>query len=256
VLLAKPESPHEHVNDLHGDLVNLARVIQDESLAVQLYARLARTLCCEDLFAECRDWWLVHGEAPEKPDVERAYRYFVVSWMGRNGVSGTQRFNHSYSVCWKKRGGNRATRFAAAVESIPAWYERLRRVVILRRNAFDLLEKIEDHAGVALYLDPPYLLDTRAKTGGGGTYEHDFAEENHRRLAGVLCRFRVARVVGSYYAHPLLGELYPGWQQIDCPIPKYLSNGRTDRALDRAQEVLLINGPPVIIAPLQRLLFS
>ncbi len=39
VLFAKEPSGHEHVNDLHGDLINLARVLQREELAVKLYER-------------------------------------------------------------------------------------------------------------------------------------------------------------------------------------------------------------------------
>jgi DNA adenine methylase len=242
VLLAKPLSAHEHVNDLHGDLINLARVLQNEDLAVSLYARLSQTLCHEDLFAECRDWWLVRGQAAEAPDLERAYRYFVVSWMGRNGVSGTERQNHSYSVCWKKQGASRATRFHAAVRSIPAWHERLRRVVVLRRDGLTLLEKIEDRKGVAIYVDPPYLMSTRAQTGGGGFYEHDLADTDHLRLAEVLGRFRRARVLVSYYEHPILSTLYPDWSCLPCPLPKYLS--ATAGRLSAAGEVLLLNGPP------------
>ena len=248
VLLAKPPSAHEHANDLHGDLVNLARVVQDEHKALVLYGRLTRTLCCEDLFADCRAWWLERSFIPsEAPgDVERAYRYFVVSWMGRNGISGTERYNHSYSVCWKKAGGNRATRFVSAVESIPWWHERLRRVVILRRDGVGLLERIEDADGVALYVDPPYLVGSRAKSGGGNAYEHDMSDADHDRLAQVLGRFRRARVVLSAYDCPELHRLYPGWSCIRARTShKRLSVGtRNRRAKPKdAPEVLLVNGP-------------
>src|SRR5688572_31765712 len=91
VLLAKPLATMETVNDLHGDLINLARVVQDERTASELYARLARTLMSEALFkAEVAAWWANgRSPAPETPDLDRAYRFFVCSWMGMNGVAGT-----------------------------------------------------------------------------------------------------------------------------------------------------------------------
>lgn len=242
MLLAKQSSPHETVNDLHGDLVNLALVVQAEDLSVQLYSRLHRTLCHELLFRECRDWWIRRGDWDGVPDVERAWRYFVVSWMGMNGISGTMRFNHSYAVCWQKKGGNRATRFVSAVESLPSWHERLRRVVILHRCGLDVLANIEDLPGCAIYVDPPYLLDTRAKTGGGGVYQHDFAAADHERLAGLLHRFRRARVVLSYYDSPELDRLYPGWTKLThLKLARRQMVKRLARDV-QAPECLLING--------------
>jgi DNA adenine methylase len=44
VLLAKEPSAMETVCDLHGDLTNLAWVLQDEPSAIQLYDRLLRML--------------------------------------------------------------------------------------------------------------------------------------------------------------------------------------------------------------------
>ncbi len=52
VLLAKPPCEMETVNDLHGDLINLAKVIQDKELGFQLYDKLCRTTHAEDLFKE------------------------------------------------------------------------------------------------------------------------------------------------------------------------------------------------------------
>jgi DNA adenine methylase len=52
VLFAKEPSRAETVNDLHRDLINLAKVLQDETAAVQLYNRLQRTIFDERLLEE------------------------------------------------------------------------------------------------------------------------------------------------------------------------------------------------------------
>jgi site-specific DNA-adenine methylase len=100
-----------------------------------------------------------------------------------------------------------------------------------------LLEKIEDQAGVAIYCDPPYLVKK-------AEYVHDFRAEQHVRLAELLRRFRLARIVVSYYASPQLEQLYPGWTQLRYNMVKGLSvQGRRGAVAEKAQEVLLVNGP-------------
>jgi DNA adenine methylase len=84
VLLAKPESSHETVNDLHGDLINLARVIADDEMYMRLYDRASRVLCDE----ERRDESIALLRTATDP-LDRAFHYFVIQWMGRNGFSGT-----------------------------------------------------------------------------------------------------------------------------------------------------------------------
>lgn len=242
VLLAKPPSCHEVINDLHGELINLAQVLASDQ-CYELYNRLMRTLYCEKLLAQARS--SMDSDRPADNDLERAYQYFVASWVSRNGCSGTRRSNYQIASRWTVPGGSGPVRFRSAVESIPDWHDRLRNVVILQRDAFGLLAKQEDEAGHAIYADPPYLLDTRSKSGNSGLYQHEFGDEDHKRLSEALGRFRKTRVVVSYYANPRLRELYPGWTVIDCTITKKLSN-QNKRGTGRqgnAPEVLLVNGP-------------
>jgi len=251
VLLAKPTSPHEHVNDLHGDLVNLAMVLASDR-AADLYDRLQRTLYTEDLFRAAKIAFIHENpQPPESPQavethhVARAYVYFVVSWIGRNGVSGTQRCNYQMAVRWTPGGGGGGRRFITAVESIPTWHERLRNVVILRRDGVEVIDKIEDCPGVVIYADPPYLKHTRGD-GGGSVYAHDFDSIDHTRLAAALGRFQHARVVVSYYDDDALSELYPPprWTHRRVYRNKnlHVQNRRGGKGAI-APEVLLINGP-------------
>lgn len=238
VLLAKPVATMETVNDLHGDLVNLARTVQGEETAVELYARLNRTFMSEEVFKEQAAMWKAEGRRPagEAPDVDRAFRFFLCSWMGMNGVAGTQSYNQGFCARYTKNGGHAAKRFHSAVESIPWWHERLRTVTILNRDGFDLLERIEDAAGVVIYCDPPYLAK-------GAKYVHDFTSDDHKRLARLLDRFQKTRVVVSYYEHPELDSLYPEWKRIPCETAKALVNSgkRDGDGATVAPETLLLN---------------
>lgn len=241
VLLAKPPCSMETVNDLHGDLVNLARVVQDDRLSVELFSRLSRAACSEVLHREAAERSRGYGNSPagDTPDLNRAADYFLCAWLGRNGVAGTSSYNQGFCRRFTKNGGHAAKRFASAVESIPAWWERLRNVTILNGDAFSLLDRIEDASGVAIYCDPPYLEK-------GAKYVHDFDSETHDRLAESLRRFKKARVVVSYYEHPRLKDLYSGWRVERIEVTKSLvSQGMRDKeGATKAVEVLISNEQP------------
>ena len=244
VLLAKPECSSETVNDLHGDLINLARVVRDRHYGPALYRRLRRTLTHEGLFGEAEA--AIFGNTIEvqagddgRLDLERAYLFFLATWLGRNGVAGTTKGSCGKAFCvrYTKNGGHQGTRFQSAISSIPAWRRRLRETCILRRDGFELLARIDDQAGTAIYVDPPYLQKS-------ATYVHDFAVADHVRLAKLLRQFKHARVVVSYYEHPNLAKLYPGWEKLTCDVAKGLAQQgrRGNKGRVSAPEVLLVNG--------------
>ena len=103
VLFAKPVATMETVNDLNGDLINLARVVQDDSMSVRLFERCHRTLCAEDNFNDLAGVVKAFAKGPAggPPNLDRAYAYFVTSWLGRNGVAGTEftAFPGLYASC-------------------------------------------------------------------------------------------------------------------------------------------------------------
>ncbi|MCE5277164.1 MAG: DNA adenine methylase [Planctomycetaceae bacterium] len=259
IILAKAPSQKETVNDLHGDMINLARVVADRLAAEDLYDRLQRVVFSEGLIREAQ-WTLKDTPVPEGgcgPNaVERSYWYFLACWMGRNGTSGTARVDYQIAVRWTKNGGSPTVRFRNAADSLPAWHRRLQNVVILRRDAFEILPRFEDVPQTAIYADPPYTDESRGDKPGqtrcpDHRYQHEFRHastlldvSDHQRLHDVLATFREARVVVSYYDCPRVRALYEGWTFVDCMMNKNLhaQNGRGARA-KVAPEVLIINGP-------------
>lgn len=270
IILSKPEARQETVNDLHGDLINLARVLRVRAAAEDLYDRLSRTLFHESLLADAAEnmLWLRLDECQVDRDitpeaVHRAYWFFIASWMARNGVAGTDRTDYQAAVRWTAGGGSPTIRFNNAVDSIPAWHHRLKNVVMMRRDAFTIIPKFEDANHVAIYCDPPYPAETRSNLdddgvsksgGGGGRYLHEFAHggsalfgggaDDHSRLADQLRAFKRARVVVSCYDCPRYRELYDGWTFVECHRQKNLrrQNAAKHEAAE-APEVLIINGP-------------
>lgn len=208
VLFSKPPCEMETVNDLHGDLINLARVIQDKEKGFELYDKLSRTLYAEKFFRESKERWTsANGDPDIWLSLERAYDYFVASWMGINGVSGTERSNYQFALRWQRGGGQGARRWRSVIESMPAWHKRLQNVLIVRRDAFELIANIKDSPDTAIYCDPPYFEKS-------DKYVHDFTAGDHEKLAGSLKRFERAKVIVSYYDCPQVRGLYEGFNFI------------------------------------------
>lgn len=252
VLFAKNPVRNETVNDLHGGLICIARVVSDEHWAVTLFDRLQRTLFSEDLLLRAQDYL----ESVDPPldcllsqHVEYAYWYFLASWMARNGVAGQDRVDFQAAVRWTAGGGSPTIRFQSAIDSLPAWHRRLKNVVILCRDAFKIIPKFEDSAATAIYVDPPYPKDTRSSTQG---YKHDFADpagglfdDQHAQLADMLKAYGKTRIVVSTYDCEEYRELYRGWTFVDCSMLKNLAaqNARGSNSKSVAPEVLIVNGP-------------
>jgi DNA adenine methylase len=241
VLMAKKPCRVEIVNDLHGDVINMALCIQDPKLGPRFYRRARRLIVADEQLLEA-DSAIRYDEPATMLDVDRALNFFASAWMGRNGEVGIKKSERGrkLAVRWNDNGGDPATRYSSAVSSIPAWRRRLAGVTILRRDAFEVLESIGDEDGCAIYIDPPYLHKS-------DQYLHDFAADDHRRLALSLARFKRARVVVSYYAHPLLAALYPGWTILDKSRTKAMGSlaMKIGDVKKVAPEVLLINGSPM-----------
>ena len=124
----------------------MACVIQDREQCLKLYKKLHHVLMHEDLMSQARETM----KEPFETGVERAYWFFLHSWIGRNGNAGTQDHNQHFCRRFTSRGGSSAIRLNSAIQSIPAWRRRLKRVCILNMDAFELLERVEDEKSLAI----------------------------------------------------------------------------------------------------------
>jgi DNA adenine methylase len=265
VSLAMPAVATHVVNDLHADLVNFARVLASPR-SPELVRWCEATLCSEALYREAcglLEEMRTPADAPkdqaapvwhwQETEWDRmkswAWAFFVASWLGPNGMAGTE---HAPRFCvrWGPGGGDPATRLRSAADALPGFVEKLRRFTITSRDGLDVIGSVQDRPGVALYVDPPYTRETRV----AGAYRHDFedhggatllgAEDDHDRLAAALHRFKHARVVVSYEDCPRVRALYAGWRVVEVTQHKNTGNagGGGGGAGSVAPEILLVNG--------------
>ena len=231
--------------DKHRHLINLARVVSDDRLLLQLIRRVERLLFHEDVLAEAQRRCLDREHAKTcglfgsndaatdaEPDVSWAADYYTACWMGRGGYAGRGgELTQSIAVRYTASGGSSAKRWRSAVESLPAWGKVLERWQFVCDDAFDVLGRLKPQEKAGLYLDPPWV-------GAGDEYTFRFGRDDHARLARHLRRLSMYRIVLRYGDDPLIRALYPeseGWTWIESTT--------RDQRNGEVNEVLIVNGP-------------
>lgn len=198
VLLAKTPSAHETVNDLDGDLMTFWRILRDQPAELERACALTPHSRAEHAAS--------YLEAPAS-DVERARRVWVQLTQGRAGVRSKTGWRHYVKPAGSSASMPRYLR--GYVERIAPAAERLASVSLEARPALDVIASYVRDPDVLLYVDPPYLGETRQS----GGYVHEMrGETEHRALGAALLEAR-AGVVVSGYPSPLYEEMYAGWDR-------------------------------------------
>lgn len=221
VLLAKPPSRMETVNDLDRDLMVFWKTLRDQPDELERVCGLTPHSRAEYEAA-------VAADLEELPDLERARLVWVRLTQGRAGTLRPTGWRH-----YQNPSGSSA--------SMPRYLvaERLARVSLECRPALEVIEAYGRHREVLLYVDPPYLGSTRARN-----YRLEMASESeHRELAAALKGCRAA-VVLSGYPSPLYDELLGDWHRVELDAHTGQAHGR-----QRRTEVLWSNRPLPNVTP-------
>lgn len=203
VLLQKPKSRIEVFNDIAGAVVNFFRVLRDRP--GELLRALELTPFALDEYKLCR--------AQDGDELERARRFFVRSWGGYQGTSGSQLLKQLRSRGWRRpTHRDQAGEYAGAIQSLPAAVARLQQVSIDHLDWREVLDRY-DKPDTCFYLDPPYLHSTRGRTAPSDGYgEHELSGEDHRELC-ERARSLAGAVVLSGYPSPEYDAWLEGWDR-------------------------------------------
>ncbi|MCV7255281.1 DNA adenine methylase [Mycobacterium hackensackense] len=217
VLLAKKPSRMETANDLDGLLMTFWRVLRDQP--EQLARACALTPHSRAEYLEARD-----ADLEGLSDLERARLIWIQIAAGRGGTL-------LRSTGWRyyvNPGGNSTGMpgyLTAYVDRMAAAAQRLHHVSLECRPALEIIEKYGAHPKCCLYVDPPYLGETRSAPGGGNGYRVDMPDHaDHVELLWALMACRAA-VVLSAYPSELYETALAGWHRLDIPHMTGQGNG-------------------------------
>lgn len=225
VLLAKPLSTMETVNDLDHAIVTFWRVLRERP------DELIRA-CALTPHSRAEYDATVHLDATD--ELELARQTWVKLTQGRTGRLKRTGWWHYISPAGSSAG--MPGYLAGYIDRMAPVVERLQHVSLECRPALELIVRYGTDADVLLYVDPPYLGTTR---GDDNAYRHEMrGDDDHRELASALHAARGAVVLSGYPSDLYDQDLYPDWHRIE--MPSFTGQGGK---WDNRTEVLWSNRP-------------
>lgn len=199
VFFSKNPSDIEMINDLDGDVPNLFSCIKEDS------EKLARTIMATPYSRQVYDdAFELSSDSHEIDRYDRALNFLVRCWQGHGFRT------NGYKVGWKNDVQGREKMYALwNWYRLPYWVievaERLRTVQIENRPALEVIERF-NYENVFMYLDPPYLLDTRTAK----QYKCEMRDAEHEELLATLLHSR-AKIMVSGYASEMYDDMLKKW---------------------------------------------
>nr|WP_222435423.1 DNA adenine methylase [Allorhodopirellula solitaria] len=190
----------EVVNDLHGELINFWRVLQDPADFDAFRQRMEMTPFSEAEFERALE--LSKTDSSDATALDRAIQFFILARQSRQGLM------KDFATLSRNRTRSRINEQASAwlnvVSGLADVHDRLQGVVILNQKATDVIRK-QDGANTLFYCDPPYVHESRATT---GEYAFEMSEVEHEQLLETL-----AAVQGKFMLSGYPSDLYTKWEQ-------------------------------------------
>jgi DNA adenine methylase len=187
VLMQKQRSYAEVYNDLDKEVVNVFQVLRDPEMAKRLIEQCQLTPFSREEFIRA------YEETDDPIEMARRMLFRSQAGFGTGAASGNTSGFRSDS----KRSYSLSSHiWGRYPENIAAFCERLQGVIIENRPAIDLIAA-HDSPETLFFVDPPYVLDTR-KRSGQKTYRHEMTDDDHVQLLDMLNQVQGYVVLSGY----------------------------------------------------------
>ena len=199
LLFAKSPVGFEVYNDIDEGLITFFRVLREPALFHRFLHKVRMTPYSRSEYVRAlHDWHKLTDP------VERAFNWFLVARWSFGG-----RFGSGFGTVTNDIKSGMASTVSCwvnLIKKLPVLHERIMRVQIECQDWRRIIERY-DGPGTFLYVDPPYLQETR-KFGG---YAHELTREDHDELIERLLEYP-RLVMLSGYAHSMHDTLIEhGW---------------------------------------------
>lgn len=224
VLLAKPRSHMETVNDLDGYLQTFWRVLRDRPEELERACFLTPHSRAE------RE--LAYGISEDLDELEIARRVWVALTQGRTGSITRTGWRHSVKPISTPMPVT-LQRYARRLAPAAA---RLHGVSLECRSAVEVVRSYGTERTSLLYVDPPYITDSGVRRGGEYRVEMT-RNEQHRELLDA-CTAADAAVVISGYDNQVYNTMLVDWYRYEIAAQTQQGSGHGQRV-----EVIWSNRP-------------
>jgi DNA adenine methylase len=210
VLLNKTKASREIANDIDPDIIRLYSTIQIHP--DEIHHMLSRVVYSEDVFNNaCLE---------QKYDIDFAVNYIIKNRMSRGGMMKT------FSKSTRFRGGqpegkNSFDNFVKAFKD--SWF-LIKDVEFTNLDFMDLLNEYAEYDNSCIYLDPPYLPETRTSK---KVYKCEMSYEDHVNMLEKVNDIKGQVIISGYEADIYNYHLVPSiWQKIMIDMPNNSGQGK------------------------------
>ncbi len=218
ILMAKEPSKTEVLNDVNGDLVNFYRVLRDPELCQKLIHLCDYTPYSREEFEAVRS---VIKNSPDpnwqRDDlVLRAWTWFVWTAQSYSPGHGRNTFGVKTVSDW-----------LSSVSKLDSIGNRLRGVTV-ENGDWRLVADTYDEVDALLYLDPPYLIETRSDK--GDHYAHEMNTVDHMQLLRRVVEYKGMVMISGHH-HQLYDKWLVedrGWECLEFKVNTISNASRID----------------------------
>lgn len=197
--------PIEIYNDLNKNVYSLYKVLQDKELYDKFKEKCDLMVYNEDFRKEYRE----SLKDNELDIVERAYRFFYVNRTSHNGIGG-----FSINTVIRRNMSKSISDMLSAIERMDELHQRLSKVIILNKDAFELIKKYKDEENVFFYMDPPYEQSTRTSA----RYDIDMNREQHLKFIDLVLDSKAKMLISGYDCEIYDKLVKNGWNKIQFEV--------------------------------------
>lgn len=184
VLFQKDKTALEVYNDLGENVYSLFKVLSDKEMFLKLKERMDLAVYSAQLREEYKKDLKTNLSLED-----RAYKFLYVNRSSFNGVGG-----FSTTMIVRRNMSKSTSDFLSMIDKLPEIHNRLSSVIIEHRDIFDLLDKYNKE-NVFMYLDPPYVKETRLSN---QLYECEMTDKQHLQLCEKLLTFKGKILLSGY----------------------------------------------------------
>lgn len=152
-------------------------------------------------------------------DLERARRFAVKCWQG---FGCGNKYKNGYRRGLGDKSPNPAKSWSQLPKTIQLAAERLKNAQIEHKDALELISDLKGE-NTFIYIDPPYLQDTRKKY----LYNHEMTDEQHVELLRIV-KNSDCKIMISAYENELYNEQLKGWRKEHKSTTAECSRKRTE----------------------------
>lgn len=197
VFLNKEPAYNEILNDLDDDIYNFFKTVRENP--EELRRLIEATPYSRTEYAAA---YAERGE--EALSIERARRFAVKCWQG---FGCGNKYKNGYRRGIGVASPNPAKAWAGLPEMIQLASERLKNAQIEHKDALELITDLYSK-DTFIYIDPPYLQDTRKKY----LYKHEMTDEQHMKLLQII-KESDCKIMVSAYENRLYNTELTGWRK-------------------------------------------